>query len=430
MEDDWRKEEKLSWFSQNNLNEVQFDNVTPDKRNNWINMADNDWETMISVCSKDVKAGKSIEAIFEFFSLGVITARDEWVYDNNELELSNKVNSLIYSYNADVEKHHGKTKDEIKNAVDYSIKWTRAVKNDLYKGIKYQFDEALLKECLYRPFVKRQLYFSKQLNEMQYQLDAIFYGNNISINFLSVDSSNELATLVSNELFDYCLLKKGNGGTQSLPIYYYNKKGDRKDNITDWALGQFKKHYQGKENSNSQAITKESIFNYVYAVMHNPAYRKKYELNLKREFPRIPMYEGFWKWTKWGEQLISLHINYEDVESYELIRTEIATKDNPKAKLRTIKESGVINLDENTELHGIPKIAWEYKLGNRSALEWILDQYKEKKPSDPNIAEKFNTYRFADYKEKVIALLMKVCTVSVETMKVVEEMTKTNGEHL
>jgi hypothetical protein len=58
----------------------------------------------------------------------------------------------------------------------------------------------------------------------------------------------------------------------------------------------------------------------------------------------------------------------------------------------------------------------------RSALEWVLDQYKEKKPGDPTIAEKFNTYRFADYKEKVIDLLKRVCTVSVETMKIVEQM--------
>ncbi|HEY8690275.1 MAG TPA: type ISP restriction/modification enzyme, partial [Chitinophagaceae bacterium] len=94
----------------------------------------------------------------------------------------------------------------------------------------------------------------------------------------------------------------------------------------------------------------------------------------------------------------------------------------PKAKLKALKETGIIQLDENTELHGIPSAAWEYKLGNRSALEWILDQYKEKKPTDPTIAEKFNTYKFADYKDKVIDLLKRVCTVSVETMKIVKEM--------
>ena len=78
-----------------------------------------------------------------------------------------------------------------------------------------------------------------------------------------------------------------------------------------------------------------------------------------------------------------------------------------------------------TRLEGVPAIAWDYKLGNRSALEWILDQYKEKKPKDPTIAAKFNTYRFADYKEQVIDLLDRVCTVSVETMKIIQQMPET-----
>jgi predicted helicase len=119
---------------------------------------------------------------------------------------------------------------------------------------------------------------------------------------------------------------------------------------------------------------------------------------------------------------MQLHIGYEQAELYKLERKETDTKPEPKAKLKAIKESGVIVLDENTELHGIPKQAWDYKLGNRSAMEWILDQYKEKKPGDPTIAEKFNTYKFADYKEQVIDLLQRVCTVSVETMTIVNRM--------
>jgi len=70
----------------------------------------------------------------------------------------------------------------------------------------------------------------------------------------------------------------------------------------------------------------------------------------------------------------------------------------------------------------VPPEAWDYRLGNRSALEWILDQYKEKTPKDPTIREKFNTYRFADYKDHVIDLLKRVTRVSVETMKIIQEM--------
>ncbi len=115
--------------------------------------------------------------------------------------------------------------------------------------------------------------------------------------------------------------------------------------------------------------------------------------------------------TPTNAENLSLHIN----EHNKPART-------PKAKLKADKDKGTIILDESTTLEGIPKIAWEYCLGNRSALEWILDQYKEKKPKDPTIAAKFNTYRFADYKEQVIDLLQRVCTVSVETMKIIREM--------
>lgn len=66
--------------------------------------------------------------------------------------------------------------------------------------------------------------------------------------------------------------------------------------------------------------------------------------------------------------------------------------------------------------------AFAHRLGNRSGLEWILDQYKEKTPKDPTIREKFNTYRFADYKDKVIDLIARVTRVSVETMEIVEAM--------
>ena len=99
-----------------------------------------------------------------------------------------------------------------------------------------------------------------------------------------------------------------------------------------------------------------------------------------------------------------------------------AAKLPPKAMLKADKEAGNIRLDSETQLSGVPREAWDYRLGTYSALEWILERYKEKKPKDPTIAEKFNTYRFADYKEQVIDLLARVCTVSVETMKIVKEM--------
>jgi predicted helicase len=249
-----------------------------------------------------------------------------------------------------------------------------------------------------------------------------------------------LAAMAVDSVFDYCLLKMGNGGTQSLPLWRYDESGRKVDNITDWALKQFKDHYKSAPSpqplsregrgakAKAPAITKEAIFHYVYAVLHDPVYREKYAQNLKREFPRIPFYPDFWRWAQWGRELMDLHIGYESVEPWPLTRIDIpdenARKNGvaPKARLKADQDDGRIVLDSETTLAGIPPEAWDYKLGNRCALEWILDQYKEKTPKDPTIRAKFNTYRFADYKDKVIDLLARVTRVSLETQRIVTAM--------
>ena len=101
---------------------------------------------------------------------------------------------------------------------------------------------------------------------------------------------------------------------QQVPRYRI-EEGDSVDNITDWGLEQFREHYQPGRAKEKRPITKEAIFHYVYGVLHDPVYREKYAINLKREFPRIPFYADFWKWSDWGEELMNLHIGYETVHA-------------------------------------------------------------------------------------------------------------------
>ena len=413
--------DKLAFLRSCQFKDIPFDRIQPDKNHNWLNIADNDFETLLPLANKETKLAKSQQqerAVFKLFSNGVVTARDEWVYDYSVKSLKQKVKYLINIYNQEVKKHHTTTQSELGELVDYSIKWTRAVKNDLLKGQRYRYQVQLIRESFYRPFVKKNLYFSSDLNEMQYQLPQIFTSDNLAITFLCIHSENLLSTLATDVIFDYCLLKMGNGGTFSLPFYRYDKQRNRTDNITNWGLNQFHIHYQ------DDSITKENIFHYTYAVLHHPAYREKYALNLKREFPRLPFYDDFPQWVTWGKQLMELHLNYETIKKYPLKRVDnsLAAHQPNKPKLKVDNATGTIQLDAITTLQRVPVEAWNYQLGNRSALEWILDQYKEKKPRDKTIAEQFNTYRFADYKETVIELLQRVCTVSVETMRIVGEM--------
>ncbi len=111
-----------------------------------------------------------------------------------------------------------------------------------------------------------------------------------------------------------------------------------------------------------------------------------------------------------GARLLDLHLNFETVEPHPLERRDKAPSPNaaaspPRPRLKADKERGIIVIDDRTTLHGVPEDAWRYTLGNRSAIEWVLDQYKEKKPRDPTIRAKFNNYRLADHKERLITLL-------------------------
>ncbi|BEV11056.1 hypothetical protein ATDW_15520 [Asticcacaulis sp. DW145] len=150
--------------------------------------------------------------------------------------------------------------------------------------------------------------------------------------------------------------------------------------------------------------------------------------NLKRDFPRVPLYEDFARWRDWGQTLLDLHIGYEGVEPFALTRVDTpdtrarAAGLNPTPKLKSDAQNGMITLDSETVLTGVPPEAFDYRLGNRSAIDWVLDQYKKKTPKDKTIREKFNTYRFADYKETVIDLLQRVTTVSVKTVAITEAM--------
>ncbi len=427
-----RATDKLEFLRSTKFSTIQFETIRPDKNHNWLNLTENDWDELMPLASKTAKYGKNEKEqkmIFKLFSLGVVTNRDDWVYSESKEKLGQKVRFLINVYNREVGHHFGKVlHDEIADQVDYSIKWTRAVKKDLAQGTRYRFDPNQVVDAFYRPFAKRKLYFNRNLNEMQYQMPSIFPDGKSSNLIIAVNVSNRPFNVLASD----CLVDLHfNGDSQCFPFYRYTPEGERIENITDWALEKFRKHYKqtlrvSKTLRVSREIAKADIFHYVYAVLHHPAYRAKYAQNLKREFPRIPFYKDFWRWVAWGQQLLELHVGYEDVKPYPLQRETLKVSETFRVLPRLIarKETGLIEIDTQTTLRGVPPEAWEYRLGTYTALEWVLERYKEKKPKDPTIREKFNIYRFADYKEHVIVLLGQVCAVSVATMAIIKQMPK------
>jgi predicted helicase len=419
--------DKLHFLATTVFGDLPFEHILPDKQHNWINLNENEWDDLLPVASKDVKSAEgkiAYHSIFKWFSLGVSTNRDEWVFDADSVPLSEKIKFFIEIFNHHIETLDQRGEAEIDDWIDYSIKWSDALKKNLIKRQKIVFDDALILKLAYRPYIKRFYYAEKRLSDRLTSNHFELFGNNLSkenllIAFSGFGSSKPFSVLASKYMVDLHF----NGDSQCLPLYRYDKDGQRGDNITDWALKQFRSHYRDK------AITRPDIFHYVYAVLHDPAYREKYRLNLKREFPRIPFCDDFRKWAAWGGRLLALHLGFEQAEPYPLKRTDMPPEPGRppgvvKPILKADKAAKTIQLDSMTTLRDLPPEAWEYRLGNRSAIEWVLEYHKERKPKDPTIRDKFNTYRFADHKDQVIDLLRKICTVSVETIKIVHEITE------
>jgi predicted helicase len=423
-------EEKLAFLGSGALSRMTTDELRPDAKQNWLNLTSNDFDELMPLIDKDAKSSTKAsreKAIFKLYSNGINTARDDWVTDFDAELLQRKVEFFLGEY--------GKYKPSSQD-LGTVIKWSRNLKVKLSRGMSAAFDEARLRRYAYRPFLPQFGYLSTLLIDELGQWPSFDGLANRSINFPAAKGFYALASDLPTD-FHFT------GDTKVAALYRYDESGARIDNITDWSLAEFKKHYQpgrGKQPSpqpsprgrGGNPITKEAIFHYVYAVLHDPQYRETYAQNLKREFPRIPLYGDsdttFWQWATWGEALMALHIGYEQVAPFALVRTDVpdekvrASGQSRKCILKSDKDAGTITLDSETTLAGVPREAWAYTLGNRCAIDWVLDQYKEKKPKDPTIRAKFDTYRFADHKEKVIDLLKRVTTVSAETVRIISAM--------
>jgi predicted helicase len=430
--DDYAKEDdKREFVARRDLATDRFEIYRPQSNGDWINHIEkSEWDEFLPLADKKTKAAKvrnDERALFKFFTLGVVTARDDWVYAKTDAEIAKRLTWFIAEYEKERKRLPAGSRAKRRGAIILpekdstdSIKFTRALKDDLGANTPFSYQPTRNRNSLYRPFDLRRMHYWSRLNEMPYQTERAFPDAEPYPNILisGQPAAKPFQAFACEWVPSYDTLEK----TECLPRYRYTKSGERVDNITDWAVAQFTANY-----GSDLVITKDAIFAYCYAVLHDPLYREKYALNLKREFPRIPFYPNFAQWVKWGEALLKLHIDYEKVKPAKLTRVDTpapkrADGTHPKPKLRSNPEACNIVIDDDTQLTGVPVQAWQYRLGNRSAIDWVLDQHKEKTPRDPTIREKFNTYRFADYKESCIELLGKVVKVSVATVAITEAM--------
>lgn len=402
--DDDPKEKKLAFFKHTDLKNIAWDRIYPDRNFNWIDIGEDDFGEMIPIVSKN----KNDKTIFNFYSLGVSTNRDEWVYDFSKENLLNKIRYFIEWYD----------KSKESGAKSNKIKWSDNLQILFQRRHSFKFNKNEIVDCIYRPFVKKNYYKDSKLSDRLTENHFKMFGINLDLDnevfhFSGIGHNKTFSSLAYNSIFSLDSIEKG----QSIPLKLYTEVGEELSNISDWAINKFRNEYKDK------SITVESIYYYSLAVLHNPLYRLKYKENLNLEFPRIPMYKDFWSWSNWGKQLQSIQANYELAAKYKIRRLESGMKIKKlKPIFKVDRINGSIQMDKETKIEGIPPKAFEYVLGIRSAIEWILDQYKVKQITDKSISSMFNAYNYEDYKEEIIELIQKVISVSLNTLEIMDAM--------
>lgn len=420
---------------QQDISFFDFEDIIPDNKGQWLNQTNNDFYEHTALIDKNVKnqkVGKAIEqkAIFKLFSLGVCTNKDDWAYDFDKEQLEKKIKYFLKIYNKERKKWADKKLNDanFNDNLDYSIKWVGDIKDYMVKNKEIKFNKNAIRKCLYRPFVKNYTYFDYPIMQRPYQNKKIFpneNSENLTLNFQVSTPRRYTDCFVSNKMIDLNFTVIA--GIVSVPLYVY-ENGEKKLNITDYAIKEFQNKYKDK-------ATAENIFAYCHAVLSSPKYQKEYEENLKIDYPRIPLYKNFDRFVELGKRLIKLQTEFENVEPNKHLKIEKDFKYMPEdfSMIKLNKEKGIIIFDGKNRIENIPKKAFDYKIGTRSALDWIIDYYKPKKLNPQKelhhktlIENGLNSYDYKNIREYLFELIPKVIEISVETVDIFKELEKLN----
>lgn len=469
------REQKLGLIAQyGSVDGVPWDVLEPNEAGDWLDQRNDAFTSFIPIGAKH---GSNLETstVFKTYSRGLETGRDAWVYNASATAVWENVTRTAEAFNLLVERYgkemSGQPKSSRKAIAERyldpdsrAISWTLSLKNRLFARKAIELHRDSIRVGMYRPFNKQNVYFDRALNHILGQTTRIFptvSQENIGFYITAPGSGRDFAAIMVDELPDLCLSGAGSG--QFFPRYTYEARGEqpslfedgdphtRVDNITDEILAEYRGLY-------GAAVTKDEVFFFVYGLLHSPDYRERYASDLKKMLPRIPQLglsmrsgtEDFWAFAKAGRELSELHLDYESVEPYPLevsIRPRAAysnagTGSTTGASMNSATEGGdlrvtkmrfagkmgawdrsTIRYNEDITLSGIPDEAYEYLLGSRSAIEWILERYQMKTDRASGIVNDPNAWGEEHGNPSyILDLLRSIVTVSVDTVRIVKSL--------
>ena len=425
-DDAWDKHRKFEFLAQSeHVGNVPWQTLESDARHTWLTEGlQAEFDTFIPIGSQKAKRskGEATGVMFHHYGIGLLTARDAWLYNFNRERLTENVKATIDTYNTETLRWQNTPEASRAHVDDFvvddntQIKWSSGLKQKLLRGQRAEFSPSNIRRALFRPFTKTNLFFDNLLTHRRSIFPKTFptpetEAENRVICVPGAGGRAPFWCCMTNLIPNTALITLD--ANQCFPFYIYDEDGtNRRENITDWALENFRAHYA------DDTITKWDIFNYTYGILHHPDYRERYAADLKRDLPHIPYAPDFWAFARAGAQLAELHVNYETQPQYPLTFVEDATKqlDFRVERMKFSKDKTRLLYNDFLTLEGIPSAAFAYRLGPYSALEWVVNQYRVKSERRSGIVNNPND---AENPRYIVELIGSVITVSLETVKII-----------
>ncbi|QRP99018.1 DEAD/DEAH box helicase [Corynebacterium sp. FDAARGOS 1242] len=463
--------EKLQIVEKASIEQIDWKSITPNKHGDWLNQRTMQFDTWPVIGEKK----DELIRFFRHYSAGLKTSRDAWCYNYSAIQLLSNTKQAANYYNSVAEvaqkmaiSRQKLSFEELKGELDPSkFSWDRVNRRQVLQGKTIRIDKSKYRRSIYRPFMGQFCYFDedRQLSNDTYQLPSMFptpEHRNIGFYQVGNGSAVPFSVVATNLLPDLHVTGAGSGG-QFFPRFtwaaaeaddgglfgegsvakqgeasIYGKVGEvvdgyvRVDNITD----EIKALYRDALGTD---ITGDDIFHFVYGKLHDPGYRTKYAADLKKMLPHIETPSSrveFDKFAAAGQELMDLHVSYEDVEPWPLdiqvkgdesdretwrvLKMKWAKRKNPETG-KNVNDVTKLIYNKRVTISGIPEEADEYMLGSRSAVAWLIDRYQVKKDkasgivNDPNDwADEVGNPRY------IVDLIGKVVRVAMETVRIVD----------
>lgn len=312
--------------------------------------------------------GTSLKEIFVTYQNGIKTDRDELFFDFSRDDLEERM-KVFYSPGGVSEPFRSQYRVEKSSSYDL-----------LARRSNTSFTDTNIRQCLYRPFDTRWLYYSENLTSRP--------AWKVMKHMMAKDCLGLITTRQTCEEWS-CLVTQTLCGHKScaaydinslFPLYLQSQADELQLQTSEETRVNFSPSFLEIVKSKlSYTPEPETIFYYIYAIFHSPTYRTRYAEFLKIDFPRVPLTSNaslFHQMVIYGEQLVALHLmkstrfDHISTEFIEQGGDAIVDPGHPKYS------NGKVTINKKGDgFVGVSEAVWNFYVGGyQVCAKWLKDR--------------------------------------------------------